>query len=68
MNKENKSLDFNQETITPRISHFAAELNVENLCGKQTTQLKVLIVNRNGHIDSHCSFNDEMRLIILNAC
>lgn len=24
--------DVNQETITPRISHFAAELNVENLC------------------------------------
>ena len=68
MNKENKSLDFNQETITPRISHFAAELNVENLCGKQTTQLKVLIVNPNGRIDSLCSFDDETKSIILNAC
>ena len=51
-NKENMPLDVNQETITPRVSHFAAELNVENLCGKQTTQLKVLIVNPNGRIDS----------------
>ena len=35
-NKENVPLDVNQETITPRISHFSAELNVQNLCGKQT--------------------------------
>lgn len=41
-NKENMPLDVNQETSTPRVSHFSAELNAENLCGKQTTQLKVL--------------------------
>ena len=46
--------DVNQETITPRISHFALELNVKNLCGKQTTQLEELIVNPNGRIDSYC--------------
>lgn len=67
-NKENMPLDLNQETITPRVSDFAAELNVEILCGKQTTQLKVLIVNPNGRIDSHCSFDDETKSIILNAC
>ena len=67
-NKENMPLDVNQETITPRVSHFAVELNVENLCGKQTIQLKVLIVNPNGRIDSHCSFDDETKSIILNAC
>lgn len=67
-NKENMPLDVNQETITLRVSHFAAELNVESLCGKQTTQLKVLIVNPNGRIDSHCSFDDETKSIILNAC
>ena len=65
-NKENMPLDVNQETVTPRISHFSAELNVENLCGKQTTQLLALIVNPNGHIDSQCSFNDETKSIILN--
>ena len=43
--------DVNQETITPRVSLFAAELNVKNLCGKQTTQLEELIVNPNGRID-----------------
>ena len=43
-------------------------MNVENLCGKQTTQLKVLILNPNGRIDSHCSFDDETKSIILNAC
>ena len=36
-NKENMPLDVNQETSTPRVSHFSAELNAENLCGKQTT-------------------------------
>ena len=41
-------LDANQEIITPRVPQFSAELNVENLCGKQTTQLKVLIVTPNG--------------------
>ena len=60
-------LDVNQETISPRVSHFSAELNVENLCGIQTTQLKVLIVNPNGRIDSHCSFDNETKSIILKA-
>ena len=67
-NKENMPLDVNQEAITPRASHISAEFNVEKLCGKQTTQLKVLIVNPNGRIDSHCSFDDETKSIILNAC
>ena len=49
-NKENMPFDVNQETITPRISHFALELNVKNLCGKQTTQLEELIVNPNGRM------------------
>ena len=52
--KENMLLDVNQEIITPRVPRFSAELNVENLCGKQITQLKVLIANPNGRIDSHC--------------
>ena len=61
-------LDVNQETIRPRprVSHFSTEMNVENLCGRQTTQLKVLIVNPNGPIDSHWSFDDETKSIILN--
>jgi len=67
-NRENMPLDVNQETITPRVPHLSTELNVENLCGKQTTQLKVLTVNPNGRIDSHCSFDDETKSIILNAC
>ena len=68
-NEENMPLDVNQEIITPRVPQFSTELNVENLCGKQTTQLKVLIVNPNGRIDSHCSFDDETlfptRLLLL---
>ena len=36
-NKENMRLDVNQEIITPRVPQFSAELNVENLCGKQNT-------------------------------
>ena len=59
-NKENMRLDVNLEILTPRIPQFSAKLNVENLCGKQTTQLKVLIVNPNGCIDSHCSVDDKM--------
>ena len=66
--KENMLLDVNQEIITPRVPHFSAELNVENLCGKQTTQLKVLIANLNGRIDLYCSFDDETKSIIVNAC
>ena len=62
-------LNVNQEIITPRVPQFSAGLNVENLCGKETTQLKVLIVNPNGRTDSHCSFDDEMlfpsRLLVL---
>ena len=58
-NKENMRLDVNQEIITPRVPQFSAELNVENLWGNQTTQLKVLIVNPNDRIDSHCSVEDE---------
>ena len=58
-NKENMRLDVNQEMITPHVPQFSAELNGENLCGKQTTQLKVLIVNPNGRFDSHCSVADE---------
>ena len=58
-NEENMRLDVNQEKIKPRIPQFSAELNVENLCGKQTFQLKALIVNPNGRIDLHCSFDDE---------
>ena len=53
-NKENMPFDVNQETITPRVPHFALELNVKNLCGKQTTQLEELIINPNGRIDSYC--------------
>ena len=41
-------LDVNQEIITPRVPQFSAELNVENLCSKETTQLKLLIVTPNG--------------------
>ena len=37
--EENMRLDVNQEIIAPRVPQFTAELNVENLCGKQTTQL-----------------------------
>ena len=44
--------DVNQETITPRVSRFTAELNVKILCGKQTSQLEELTVNLNGRIDS----------------
>ena len=46
-------LDANEETTTPPVPHFAAKLNVENLCGKQATQPQVLIVNPNGRINSH---------------
>ena len=53
-NKENMPFDVNQETITRPVSHFAAELNVKNLCGKQTTPLEELIVNPNGRIDWYC--------------
>ena len=44
--------DVNQETITPRVSRFTAELNVKILCGKQTSQLEELTVNLNSRIDS----------------
>ena len=56
------AIHVNEETITPHVSHFATELNVENLCGKQTTQLYVLIVNSNGRIDSHCHQNVTLSL------
>ena len=62
-------LDVNQEIITPRVPQFSAELNVEFLGGKHTTQLKTLIVNPNGRMirtvlsttrrafpDVYCSF------------
>ena len=62
-------LDVIQEKITPRVPQFSVELNVENVCGKQITQLKALIVNPNGHIDPHCSLNNETlfpsRLLLL---
>ena len=48
----------NKENI-PHVPHFPAELN---LCGKQTTQHKVLIVNPNGRIAFNCSFDDETLL------
>ena len=67
-NEENMPLDVSQEIITPRDRHFSSEMNIENLCGKQTTQIKVLIANPNGRIDSHSSFDDETKSIILNAC
>ena len=67
-NEENMPLDVSQEIITPRDRHFSSEMNIENLCGKQTTQIKVLIANPNGRIDSYCSFDDEIKSIILNAC
>ena len=73
-NKENMRLDVNQEIITPRVPQFSADLNVENLCGKQTTQLELLIVNPNGHIDPHCSFDDEthfhsrLLLLLMTTC
>ena len=51
-NKENMPFDVNQETITPRVSRFTAELNVKILCGKQTSQLEELTVNLSGRIDS----------------
>ena len=51
-NKENMTFDVNQETITPRVSRFTAELNVKILCGKQTSQVEELTVNLNGRIDS----------------
>ena len=55
-NKENMPFDVNQETITPRVSHFAAEMNVKNLWGKQTTQLEELIINPNGRIAANFLF------------
>ena len=60
-------LDVSQEIITPCDRHFFTEMNIENLCGKQTTQIKVLIANPNGRIDSYYSF-DKGTKSILNAC
>ena len=37
--EENMPLDASQEIITPRDRHFSSEMNIENLCGKQTTQI-----------------------------
>ena len=67
-NEGNMPLDVSQEIITLCNRHFFTEMNIENLCGKQTTQIKVLIANPNGRIDSHYSFDKGTKSIILNAC
>ena len=67
-NEGNMPLDVSQEIITPCDRHFFTEMNIENLCRKQTTQIKVLIANPNGRIDSHYSFDNRTKSIILNAC
>ena len=66
-NKENMPFDVNQETITPRVSRFTAELNVKILCGKQTTQLEELIVNPNDRIDSYCRLFYILRALTIPA-
>ncbi|KAJ7384014.1 hypothetical protein OS493_024026 [Desmophyllum pertusum] len=68
-NKENEEpsnveLITNQGRDIPLLAEI--ELNVEDLSGKQTTELKV--VNPNGRVDKHSTFDDKTKSMILNLC
>lgn len=43
-------------------------LNVDDLLGKQTSQLKVVIVAPSVHVESHRSFDDKTKSVIVNLC
>ena len=43
-------------------------LNVDDLLGNQTSQLKVVIVAPSGRVESHSSFDDKTKSVIVNLC
>jgi len=43
-------------------------LNIDDLLGKQTTELKVVVVNPNGRVENYSSFDDKTKSMITNLC
>ena len=59
-----------EEVASPQVNNPLAEinLNVDDLLTKQTTQVKVVIVNPGGRVDAHTQFDDKTKSMILNLC
>ena len=63
------STDENEETSNVEVRDQRCDLlNVDDLLGKQTSQLKVGIVAPSGRVESHSSFDDKTKSVIVNLC
>ena len=63
------STDENEETSNVEVRDQRCDLlNVDDLLGKQTSQLKVVIVAPSGRVESHSSFDDKTKSVIVNLC
>ena len=64
----------NNDTLEEEICHewniplAEIHLNVEDLIGKQATELKVVVVNPGGRVENYCFFNDKTKSMVLNLC
>ena len=69
--KELTSTDENEETSNVEVRSAEQRcdlLNVDDLLGKQTSQLKVVIVAPSGRIENHSTFDDKTKSMIINLC
>ena len=67
--KELTSTDEKEETSNVEVRDQRCDLlNVDDLLGKQTSQLKVVIVAPSGHVENHSSFDDKTKSMIVNLC
>lgn len=60
----------NRENITPMPPSEIAfsQLSVEDLLESATTEVKIVLVNPNGRVDTFCSFDDKTKSMIVNLC
>ena len=67
--KELTSTDEKEKTYNAEVRDQRCDLlNVDDLLGKQTSQLKVVIVAPSGRVENHSSFDDKTKSMIVNLC
>ena len=65
----NSENDENVEPLNVRLRDQGCHnLNVDGLTGNQTSQVKVVIVAPSGRVETHTSFDDKTKSMIVNLC
>lgn len=59
----------NEETLNVEVRDQRCDLlNVDDMLGKQTSQLKTWIVALSGLVENYSSFDDKTKSMIVNLC